>query len=97
MLGLLPTPGALGSWRQGSGRGRPAKVNGFGGAPSLEDPTRATVDLHPALSSPLSAEAAWFKNSFSFAYSERWALVQILLTSRGAWPRQSLLKMVLVW
>lgn len=72
-------------------------MSGSGQAPSLEDPTRATVDLHPALSSLPSAEAVRFKSSFGFASSERWALVQILLTSRGAWPRQCLLEMVLVW
>lgn len=94
--GLLPTPGASG---QGSGKGQPAKVRGFGQAASLEDPAMATAcscaPLCP-LSSLLLAEAAQFKSSFGFTSSERRAWVQNLLTSRAAWPRQSLLEMVLV-
>lgn len=43
MPGLLPTPGALGVWGQGGGKGQPAKVRGFDQAPSLEDPATATL------------------------------------------------------
>lgn len=38
--GLLPPPGASG---QGSGKGQPAKVRGFGQAASLEDSAMATA------------------------------------------------------